>query len=160
MKIEEKLFDLLKKYKLRIVTAESCTGGLLSGKIINVSGASEIMDMGFVTYANSAKMDLIGVREETLKNFGAVSEQVAGEMAEGARKRANANIGLSTSGIAGPTGGTKQKPVGMVCFGISIDGKIYTFTHIFKNVSREYIRKSSVNYAIAKANKLIEEYYK
>ena len=150
---------MLKKYNLKIVTAESCTGGLLAGKIINVSGASEILDMSFVTYANSAKQNLLGVSQSSLERFGAVSEQVAGEMAEGARVRAKANIGLATSGIAGPTGGTKNKPVGMVCFGISVEGKVYTYTHVFKNVSREYVRKSSVNYAISKAIKLIEESY-
>lgn len=155
MKIEEKVFNLLKQNNFRIVTAESCTGGLVAGKLINVSGASEILDMGFVTYANSAKMDLLGVKEETLAKFGAVSEEVAGEMAEGARLRAKADVGIATSGIAGPTGGTKEKPVGMVCFGISVSGKVSTYTHIFKNISREYIRKSSVNFLLRELAKIL-----
>lgn len=159
MKIEEKLFNLLKKYNLKISVAESCTGGLVAGKIINVSGASEILDMSFVTYANRAKVELLGVDESTLEKFGAVSEEVAGQMAEGVKKKAGADVGLSTSGVAGPTGGTKRKPVGMVCFGVSLNGKVYTFTHTFKNVSREYIRKSSVNYVLLKATKLIEQNY-
>lgn len=156
MKIEEKVFKLLKAKNYKIATAESCTGGLLAGKLINVSGASDIFDMGFVTYANSAKEELLGVKSETLNSFGAVSEQVTAQMAEGARKKAGANVGLSTSGVAGPTGGTAEKPVGMVCFGISINGKIFTFTHLFKNVSREYIRKSSVNFILKKLAKLLE----
>lgn len=160
MKIEEKLFNLLKKYNLRVTTAESCTGGLLAGKIINVSGASEIIDMSFVTYANSAKEELLGVSNKTLERFGAVSEEVAGTMAEGARVKAKANIGIATSGIAGPTGGTRAKPVGMVCFGISIEGKVFTYTHIFKSISRQYVRKASVNFAIMKATQLIIKHYR
>lgn len=156
MKIVEKMFYLLKKYNYRVVTAESCTGGLLAGKIINVSGASEILDMSFVTYANSAKIELVGVKQKTLDSFGAVSEQVAAEMADGARVKAKANVGLATSGIAGPTGGTKDKPVGMVCFGISINGNVHTYTHIFKNISRGYIRKSSVNFILKKLIELLE----
>lgn len=157
MKIEEKVYILLKKYNLKICAAESCTGGLLSGRLVNVSGASEILDMGFVTYSNEAKVELLGVKEATLKRYGAVSEQTAAEMAEGARLRARANIGLATSGIAGPTGGTKDKPVGMVCFGISVNGEIYSYTNIFKNISRQYIRNSSVNFILKKLLEILNK---
>ena len=148
MKIEEKVYLKLKEKGYKVSTAESCTGGLLAGKLINVSGASEIIDMSFVTYSNEAKMDLVFVSKGSLEKYGAVSEQVAKEMAEGAAKRANVNVGLSTSGIAGPNGGTKEKVVGTVCFGISINGKTTTYTHVFKNISRQYIRKASVKFIL------------
>lgn len=155
MKIEDKVYKKLKEKGYKVATSESCTGGLLAGKLINVSGASEIIDMSFVTYSNEAKQELVNVSAESLKKYGAVSEQVAGEMAKGAAKRANANVGLSTSGIAGPKGGTPTKVVGTVCFGICINGELHTYTHIFKNISRQYIRNSSVKFILKKLLELI-----
>lgn len=157
MKLEQKVYLALKQKGYKVATAESCTGGLLAGTIINVGGASQIIDMSFVTYSNQAKEELVYVKNETLVEFGAVSEQVAGQMAQGAQKHANANVGLATSGIAGPTGGTKTKPVGMVCFGISVNDKLYTFTHIFKNISRTYIRKQAVKYVLKKLLEILEK---
>ena len=155
MKIEEKVYLKLKEKGYKVATAESCTGGLLAGKLINVSGASDIIDMSFVTYSNEAKQELVFVKKESLEKYGAVSEQVAKEMAEGAAKRANANIGLSTSGIAGPKGGTPTKVVGTVCFGVSINGETKTYTHIFKNISRQYIRKASVRFILKRVLELL-----
>ena len=157
MKLEQKVYLALKQKGYKVATAESCTGGLLAGRIINVSGASSIVDMSFVTYSNQAKQELVYVKEETLKEFGAVSEQVAAQMAQGAKQHAAANVGLATSGIAGPTGGTKTKPVGMVCFGICVQDKTYTFTHIFKNISRTYIRKQAVKYILKKLLEILEK---
>jgi len=113
--------ELLKEKRLKIATAESCTGGMLGNLLTNIPGSSEYFDRGVISYSNRAKMELLGVSEETLKTYGAVSEQTAREMAEGIRKRSNVDIGISTTGIAGPTGGTREKPVGLVYIGISTD---------------------------------------
>ena len=163
MNIEDKVYLLLKQKGYKVSTAESCTGGLLSATIINVSGASEIIDMAFVTYSNEAKQELLGVKSDTLKKYGAVSEQTASEMAYGVKNRANSNVGLSTTGIAGPTGGTDKKPVGMVCFGICINNKTYTYTNIFdvtdksSDEMRSFVRKSSVNFILEKLYNLLKE---
>jgi nicotinamide-nucleotide amidase len=114
-----KVADLLKKQNLTIATAESCTGGLIGHTLTNISGSSEYYDRGIVSYSNRAKIELLGVKEETLKKYGAVSEQTAKEMAEGVRKRSKVDIGIATTGIAGPTGGTRDKPVGLVYIGLS-----------------------------------------
>lgn len=102
----------------KIATAESCTGGLISAAITEVSGSSLWFDRGFVTYSNEAKMELLGVKEQTLQAFGAVSLETAREMAAGALAHSNADVAVSVTGIAGPTGGTEQKPVGTVCIGL------------------------------------------
>lgn len=156
MNIEDLIFQELTKRNYKVSTAESCTGGLLSGTILNVSGASQIYDMGFVTYSNEAKQSLVNVSKETLIKYGAVSEQVAIEMARGVALKSKANIGLSTSGIAGPTGGTITKPVGMVCFGIYINGKEYTYTNVFENISRSYIRNASVVFILEKLYEILK----
>lgn len=119
----KRVAEELKKHNLHVATAESCTGGLLAHTLTNISGSSEYFGTGVVTYSNKAKVDLLGVSEETLKEYGAVSEQTAREMAVGIRKRSGADIGISTTGIAGPTGGTKEKPVGLVYIGISTSEK-------------------------------------
>lgn len=121
--LEEQLVNELAKRKLTITTAESCTGGMIAGTVINVAGASDVLNEGYITYSNEAKERLAGVRHETLEKYGAVSEETAGEMAEGAAKAAGADVGLSSTGIAGPGGGTKEKPVGLVYIGCYICGK-------------------------------------
>ncbi len=123
MNLEEKIVEELIRRGYTITTAESCTGGLLAGRILNVSGASGVYNEGHITYSNEAKERLLGVSHETLETYGAVSEQTAREMAFGAAKAANANVGLSTTGIAGPGGGTPEKPVGLVYVGCSINGE-------------------------------------
>ena len=124
MSIEEKIVQVLKNKGYTITTAESCTGGLLAGRILNVSGASAVYNEGHITYSNEAKERLLGVSHDTLEQFGAVSEQIAAEMALGAARVASANVGLSTTGIAGPGGGTPEKPVGLVYVGCCIDGDV------------------------------------
>lgn len=114
----EKLGLILKDKGLSIVVAESCTGGLLAASITAVSGSSSYFDRGYVTYSNRAKEEDLGVKSETLERFGAVSEEVAYEMALGALKKSKADVGVAITGIAGPTGGSKDKPVGTVCFSL------------------------------------------
>ena len=121
--IEDVVYDLLKEKNLTITTAESCTGGLLAGKIINVSGASDVYKEGFVTYSDEAKMKDLGVAKETLDKYSAVSSQCAEEMARGAAKAAGADVAVVTTGIAGPEGGSEENPVGTVYIGVYYDGK-------------------------------------
>lgn len=149
---EKLLVSKLIQKKYKIACCESCTGGLLSATIVNVPNASMVLDSGYVTYANSEKIRLAGVNSETIEKFGVVSEQVASEMAEGTRLSCKANVGVGISGIAGPTGATPTKPVGMVCFAFSVEGEIKTFTCHFSG-GRNTVRKKSVNFAI---NKLLE----
>lgn len=118
MKPEEKLGKFLLNNKLTIATAESCTGGLLSSKLTDISGSSAYIRLNFVTYANEAKHNILGVSWDILNNFGAVSEECAQAMAEGLQKATGADIALCTTGIAGPTGGTKEKPVGLIYIGL------------------------------------------
>ena len=115
----EKTVAFLMEQGKRISFAESCTGGLLAATQVDVPDASKVLDMSFVTYANEAKIDLVDVSPETLSAYGAVSEQTAREMASGVARRSGAQIGVSATGIAGPGGGTPEKPVGTVCFGLS-----------------------------------------
>jgi PncC family amidohydrolase len=114
-----KISTLLKKQNLTVATAESCTGGLISHTLTNISGSSEYFDRGIVSYSNRAKMELLGVSGTVLKEYGAVSAEVARAMAEGIRIKSNVDVGMATTGIAGPTGGTKEKPVGLVYIAIS-----------------------------------------
>ena len=116
-----KIYFELKRQKLTIATAESCTGGLIGHTFTNVSGSSEYFDRGIISYSNKAKVELLGVSESLLKEQGAVSEEVAKTMAENVRKRSDVDIGISTTGIAGPLGGTKEKPVGLVYIGVSTE---------------------------------------
>ncbi|MBQ6380519.1 MAG: CinA family protein [Clostridia bacterium] len=118
MKLNEEVVALLAQKGLKIATAESCTGGLLAKLITDVSGASEVFDYGIVSYANAIKWGQLGVQRQTVETFGAVSEQTASEMAQCAAKNAQADIGLATTGIAGPTGGTPEKPNGTCYIGL------------------------------------------
>ncbi len=122
--IEEILVQKMIERNYRITTVESCTGGLLAGRILNVSGASRCYNQGYITYSNEAKETLVGVSHETLERVGAVSEEVAGEMAKGGAKVSKSNIALSVTGIAGPEGGTKEKPVGLVYIGCYLNGTV------------------------------------
>lgn len=122
MTLEEELGKYLIKNKLTIATAESCTGGLLSSKLTDVSGSSEYVKLNFVTYANEAKHKILGVSWDILNNFGAVSEECAEAMANGLYEATDCDIALCTTGIAGPTGGTKEKPVGLVYISMRYKG--------------------------------------
>lgn len=134
--------ELLIKHNMKISTAESCTGGLLSALITAVPGASAIMDEGFVTYSNTAKMKYLGVNEDTLKDYGAVSSETAYEMADGLFKRSGADITVGITGIAGPDGGTEEKPVGLVYAGICVNGitKVIKMNH---SGSRDEVREKT-----------------
>lgn len=118
MSLEEKLGYILSEKGLSVSCAESCTGGLLSSKLTDVSGSSNYVKLNFVTYANEAKNEILNVGWDILNNFGAVSEECAYAMAEGLHKRTNCDLAICTTGIAGPTGGTKEKPVGLCYIGI------------------------------------------
>ncbi|MEJ5306099.1 MAG: competence/damage-inducible protein A [Ignavibacteria bacterium] len=122
LSLEEVIGKILTEKKLKIAVAESCTGGLICNRITNIPGSSNYFERGVVSYSNEAKIQILGVNPETIKNFGAVSEQTAIEMARGVRKISNADIGISTTGIMGPTGATETKPVGLVYIGYS-DGE-------------------------------------
>lgn len=146
MALEEQLVDKLLEKNLKISFAESCTGGLCCGTLVNVTNASKVLDMSFVTYSNESKMKLIGVKADTILANGVVSEEVAYEMAEGAAATAGSEIGVGITGVAGPGGGTDKKPVGMVCFGFCINGKTTTYTQQFGEIGRNQVRKSSVEF--------------
>jgi len=130
-----------------IATAESCTGGMISAAITDVTGSSCVLDRGFVTYSNAAKMDMLGVFAETLETHGAVSEQVAAEMAAGALKHSNATLTVSVTGIAGP-GGSDFKPEGRVCFGIATQNSVETQQIDFGPLGRAGVRSATVTHAL------------
>jgi len=131
-KLLEKLSERLNEKNLKIAVAESCTGGLISHSITNISGSSNYFDRGIVTYSNKSKIELLGVKKESLDKYGAVSKQVAIEMAEGIKKRSKVDIGVSTTGIAGPTGGSDEKPVGTVFIGFKSDDKTIVEKFVLK----------------------------
>ncbi len=146
MALEEQVVDLLIEKGWHIAFAESCTGGLCCGTLVNVTNASKVLDMSFTTYANEAKIKLLGVSADTILKNGVVSEEVAYEMAQGVAKTASAEVGVGVTGVAGPGGGTAKKPVGMVCFGFSVNGETKTYTKLFGEIGRQQVRKSSVEF--------------
>ena len=152
--LEEELVKLLTKRHASITTAESCTGGLVSGRIVNASGASEVFHQSFVTYSNEAKKKLLGVDEETLASVGAVSEETASQMAEGAAKAADAQVALSVTGVAGPDGGTPEEPVGLVYIGCHCFGVTTVEKHLFTG-GRQKVREASVEAALILAKKCL-----
>ncbi len=141
--LEMAVVRLLHDQNLTLTTVESCTGGAVAARIVNVSGASEVFKQGFVTYSNQAKQSLVNVKAETLDQFGAVSEQTAREMSEGVIHNAVSDISLSVTGIAGPTGGTKDKPVGLVYVGCSCRGKT-AVRELHLSGNRNKIREQTV----------------
>ena len=138
--IEEVVSKMLVENNLKIAVAESCTGGMVSASLINYPGISSVFMEGCVTYSNEAKMKSLGVKKETLDIYGAVSDKCAKEMASGVAARYNTNIGIATTGIAGPGGGTDEKPVGLVYFGIYINGKVISKKYVF-NGDRQGVRE-------------------
>ncbi len=145
--LEEAVVKLLKEQNLTLSTAESCTGGMLSSRLINVAGISEIYKEGFITYSNEAKEKNLGVSSDTLKQYGAVSEETAREMAEGCAKQAGSDVALATTGIAGPDGGTKEKPVGLVYISCHYKGKTYV-QELRLNGNRSKIREQATAKAL------------
>lgn len=142
------VLDAARAAGIRIAAAESCTGGLIMAALTEVPGSSDVVDRGFVTYSNAAKSDMLGVRPETLASFGAVSEQVAAEMATGALARSEVGIAISVTGIAGP-GGSERKPEGRVCFGLATALGTTTQTVDFGAIGRAQVRAASVAHALA-----------
>lgn len=151
----EKAVEKLIHKGLHISFAESCTGGLCSGALVSVADASKVLDVSFVTYANEAKMRFLGVKEESIAQFGVVSEEVAREMAAGVAQIAQSEVGVGVTGVAGPTGGTAKKPVGMVCFGFSINGCVKMYTQFFGDIGRNEVRQKSVDFVFEKLNELL-----
>jgi len=145
--LAQKVAAALKAKGLRLATAESCTGGWVAMALTAVPGSSDWFERGYVTYSNAAKQEDLGVAAKTLRAQGAVSEAVAREMAAGAQKRAGAQVALAITGVAGPTGGTKDKPVGMVCFAWAHGSKIRSETKRFDG-DRESVRRQSVIHAL------------
>lgn len=157
MEKAEKLVKLLIENKYTISFAESCTGGKMAAAIVDVADASKVLNASVVTYANEAKMKYVNVSQETLERYGAVSEQTAGEMAKGAAVNNSADVAVGISGIAGPGGGTKEKPIGTVCFGYYINGKVTTETVLFGNIGRNIVREKSVEHVMDVLLKTLEE---
>jgi nicotinamide-nucleotide amidase len=148
------LLDLCRRRGLRIATAESCTGGLVAGVLTEIAGASDVVERGFVVYSNAAKESMLGVPASTLKRYGAVSAETAIAMAAGALKNSEADISVAITGIAGPGGGTKQKPVGLVHFAADArNSKPIARRRLFGKIGRRRVRERSV----AEALKLLEQ---
>jgi PncC family amidohydrolase len=136
------------KNKLKISIAESCTGGLLSSAITSVSGSSKVFNLGLVTYSNQSKINLLKVPKNIIKKYGTVSEQVCLAMVKNISKIDKADMSVSITGIAGPSGGTKKKPVGLVYIGVMKTNKIKINKYLFKNRGRTFIQRSAVNKCI------------
>lgn len=145
-----------------IALAESCTGGLVCATLTELTGSSDWFERGYITYSNLAKTECLGVPAETIESFGAVSEQVAKAMAEGARRHANVNVGISITGVAGPAGGSPKKPVGTVCFGWAIKATvadsiadITTTKTMYFSGDRQAVREQACHYALSQLLQLI-----
>lgn len=150
--LEDAVVELLIQKNMTLTTAESCTGGKLSGRIINVSGVSQVYKEGYITYANESKEKILGVKHATLEQFGAVSEETAMEMASGAQKAAGSDAALSVTGIAGPDGGTEEKPVGLVYIGLTIRDKVEVRRFQFTGN-----REKNRDYAVVRALTMLRE---
>ncbi len=156
MALEEDVVDKLIEKKYHISFAESCTGGLCCGTLVNVTNASQVLDVSFTTYANEAKIKFLGVNAETILDNGVVSEEVAREMAIGVAKAAESEVGVGVTGVAGPGGSTAKKPIGMVCFGFYVNGNVVTYTKQFGEIGRNQVRKSSVEFVFSTLKDLLK----
>ena len=152
MSLNKTIISILKKKKLKLAIAESCTGGLLSSAITSVNGSSKVFSMGLVTYSNQAKINILKVSSQVIKKYGAVSVQCCLAMINNLSKISKSRVCVSITGIAGPKGGSKEKPVGLVFIGIKVGKKIIINKSNFKNKGRIFIQKSTVR----KALRLIE----
>ncbi len=153
--LAKKLRRLLLKKNFSLSVCESCTGGMLGSIITEIPKSSDYFKGGIIAYSNEIKNKIVGVKNKTLKKFGAVSEQTAKEMALGVKKITNSDIGISITGIAGPGGGTKTKPVGLVYIGIAIEGKLKVKKNIFSG-NRQQIRKKACKNALSMLNQLLK----
>ena len=148
IKLSQKIVKLLSRKRLKISFAESCTGGLLSSSITSISGSSKVFNLGLVTYSNQAKTNILKVPSKIIKKYGAVSYETCLLMVKNLNKISKTNISVSITGIAGPNGGTKQKPVGLVFIGIQKGKKTLVKKYLFKNKKRSSIQRSTVNKAL------------
>lgn len=153
-RIEEEVVALLQEKSFKITTAESCTGGALAARIVDVAGASMVFEQGFITYSNDAKRQLLDVSKESLENYGAVSPSTAKEMAEGVLKRAAADFSLAVTGIAGPGGGSAQKPVGLVYIACASKAGCQVEKRLFSG-DRKEVREATVYAALELLKKCI-----
>ena len=147
-KLSQKIVKLLTKKKLKISCAESCTGGLLSSSITSISGSSKVFAIGLVTYSNQSKISILKVPINIIRKHGAVSYEACLSMVKNLSKISKTNISLSITGIAGPKGGTKKKPIGLVFIGIKKDNKTLVRKYLFKNMKRTTIQRTAVNKAL------------
>ena len=147
-KLSKKIVKLLRKKKLKLSFAESCTGGLLSSSVTAINGSSKIFTLGLVTYSNQSKINVLKVPKKIIMKYGAVSYETCLNMVKNLNKISKTNISVSITGIAGPKGGTKQKPVGLVFIGIKKGNKILVKKYLFKNKKRNSIQKATVNKAL------------
>ena len=141
----KKIVNLLRRKKLKIAVAESCTGGMLSSNFTAINGSSKVFKLGLVVYSNESKIKLLKIPKKIIKKYGAVSEKVCKNMVNNINKIGNTNLSIAVTGIAGPSGGTKKKPVGLVYVGIKKNNKINIKKYLFKNKNRTYIQKATVN---------------
>jgi nicotinamide-nucleotide amidase len=155
MNLNKKIISLFKKKKIKLSVAESCTGGLLSNAITSVSGSSKVFTMGLVTYSNQAKSKVLKVPKKVIKKYGSVSIQCCLAMVNNLSKISKSKINISVTGIAGPNGGSKQKPVGLVYIGIKVGKKVIVNKYNFKNRSRVFIQKQTVKQSLNLLLKLI-----
>lgn len=154
----EKLVEILINKKLKISAAESCTGGMFISKLIDIPGTSDIIGASYITYSEEAKIKTVGVNSNTIDKFGVVSENVALEMALGAKNTAQSDIGVGITGFAGPFSDDNDPDAGKVCFGFSVNGKTVTATKCFGNIGRNTVRELSCIYAIDTLIKLINTF--
>ena len=157
MSLNKKIILLLKRKKLRLAIAESCTGGMLSSSIVSVSGSSKVFTMGLVTYSNLAKISILKVPQKIIKKYGAVSVQCCLAMVNNLSKISKSKVCVSITGVAGPKGGSKQKPVGLVYIGIKIGKKVMINKSNFKNKGRVFIQKQTVKKSLNLLEKLIKQ---
>lgn len=156
---QESVAKLLQERKLTLSCAESCTGGMISARLVSVPGISEVYQCGVVTYANKAKRKLLDVRKKTLRKYGAVSAQTAGEMARGATRNLGTDVSIAVTGIAGPGGGTPQKPVGLVYIGCCVQGKVKVQECHFTG-DRTQVREAAAEEALRFLEKCVRKYSK
>ena len=157
MSLNKKIISFLKRKKMKLAIAESCTGGMLSSTITSVSGSSKIFTMGLVTYSNQAKINILKVSQKIIKQYGAVSVQCCLAMVNNLNKISKSKVCVSITGIAGPKGGSKQKPVGLVYIGIKVGKKVIVNKCNFKNKGRAYIQRQTVKKSLNLLLRLIKQ---
>ena len=157
MSLNKKIISFLKRKKMKLAIAESCTGGMLSSAITSVSGSSKIFTMGLVTYSNQAKINILKVSQKIIKQYGAVSVQCCLAMVNNLNKISKSKVCVSITGIAGPKGGSKQKPVGLVYIGIKVGKKVIVNKCNFKNKGRAYIQRQTVKKSLNLLLRLIKQ---